>query len=123
VSATERRKGKQGELEVVRLLHEHGWPDAKRSSDGRVQLQRGDIADGPRAVHLEVRRRETLALWAWLAQVEREARDGDTPVVAFRRSRSRWYAALELEALLDLLRELERLENVEADRFLEGGAP
>jgi Holliday junction resolvase len=103
MSATERRKGKAGELEVVRLLHEHGWPQAKRSSDGRSQNQRGDIADGPFDVHFEVRRRETLNIWACLAKAEREARDGDIPVVAFRRSRSRWYAALPLDALLSLL--------------------
>jgi hypothetical protein len=103
MSATERRKGKTGELEVVHLLHEHGWPDAKRSSDGRSQVERGDIADGPLDVHFEVRRREALNIWACLAKAEAEARDGDTPVVAFRRSRSAWYAALPLEALLDLL--------------------
>jgi hypothetical protein len=103
VSASERRKGKTGELEVVHLLHAHGWPDAKRTSDGRAQIERGDIGDGPLDVHLEVRRRETLNIWACLAKATREARPGDLPVVAFRRSRSGWYAALPLEALLDLL--------------------
>jgi hypothetical protein len=108
MSASERRKGKTGELEVARILRAAGWPDAKRTSDGRAQIERGDIADGPDGVHLEVRRRETLALWAWLAQAKAEARDGDAPVVAFRRSRSRWYAAVELEFLLDLLAEKRR---------------
>ena len=103
MSASERRKGKTGELEVVRILHEHGWTDAKRSSDGRSQVERGDIADGPEGVHLEVRRRETAAIWAWLAQAEREARPGDMPVVVFRRSRSAWMAALPFDLLLALL--------------------
>lgn len=103
MSASERRKGKEGELEVARILREHGWPDAKRTSDGRAQVERGDIGDGPLDVHIEVRRHEKIAIWACLADAERDARDGDTPVVVFRRSRSRWYAALPLEALLDLL--------------------
>ena len=103
MSASERRKGKEGELEVVRLLHEHGWTDAKRSADGRSQVERGDIADGPVDVHFEVRRRETLNIWACLAQAEREAAEGHAPVVAFRRSRSVWYAALPLDILLELL--------------------
>lgn len=103
MSASERRKGKVGELEVVHLLHEHGWHDAKRSADGRSQDQRGDIADGPLDVHIEVRRRESLNIWACLAQAQAEAQDGHTPVVAFRRSRSNWYAALPLDALLSLL--------------------
>ena len=106
MSASERRKGANGELEVVHLLHDHGWPEAKRTSDGRAQVERGDIADGPEGVHLEVRRRETAAIWAWLAQAEAEARSGDMPVVAFRRNRSPWYAALPLDVLLGLLARL-----------------
>ena len=106
MSASERRKGKNGELEVVRLLHAHGWTDAKRSSDGRSQNERGDIADGPVGVHLEVRRRETVNVWACLAKAEAEAKPGDMPVVAFRRNRSPWYAALPLEILLGLLTRL-----------------
>ena len=104
MSASERRKGKEGELEVVKILHEHGWTDAKRSSDGRSQVERGDIADGPTFVHFEVRRRETVNIWACLAKAELEAKAGDIPVVAFRRSRSAWYAALPLDLLLGLLR-------------------
>lgn len=103
MSASERRKGANAEREVVRLLRAHGWPEAKRTSDGASQGQRGDIAGGPLDVHLEVRRRETINIWACLAQAERDARDDHLPVVVFRRSRSRWYAALPLDALLDLL--------------------
>ena len=106
VSASERRKGANGELEVVKLLHAHGWTDAKRSSDGRSQNERGDIADGPTGVHLEVRRRETVNVWACLDKAEREAKAGDIPVVAFRRNRSAWYAALPLDILLALLARL-----------------
>ena len=105
MGAGERSKGKNGELEVVRLLHAHGWTQAKRSSDGRAQNERGDIADGPAEVHIEVRRRETVNIWACLAKAETEAKPGDMPVVAFRRNRSPWYAALPLDMLLGLLRE------------------
>jgi len=105
VSKSERRKGADGELEVARILRAHSWPEAKRTSDGRVQVERGDIGDGPAGVHLAVRRRETVSIWAWLAQAAREARAGNAPVVVFRRNRSRWYAAVELDYLLDLLAE------------------
>lgn len=103
MSARERRKGASGELEVAAILRARGWPNAKRTSDGRAQIERGDIADGPERVHLEVRRREAVAIWAWLAQAAAEARSGDAPVVVFRRNRSAWYAAVELDYLLDLL--------------------
>jgi hypothetical protein len=103
VSATERRKGANGELEVAKILRAHGWIEAKRTSDGRAQVERGDIGDGPPQVYWEVRRRESINIWACLAEAQAKALPGDTPVVAFRRNRSGWYAALPLEDLLMLL--------------------
>ena len=108
MSASERRKGGNGEREVVKLLHAHGWTDAKRTSDGRSQIERGDIGDGPPGVHFEVRRREALSIWGCLEQADSDASPGNVPVVAFRRNRSPWYAALPLDVLLTLLRESER---------------
>jgi hypothetical protein len=108
MTATERDKGARGELEIVRLLQNHSWPDAKRTSDGRHQQHRGDIANGPPNVHLEIRRRETLNIWACLKQAAADAAHGHRPVVAFRRSRSQWYAAVELDFLLDLLADADK---------------
>jgi Holliday junction resolvase len=103
VSRTERAKGARGEREIIALLRAHGWPDAKRTSDGQRQHGRGDIANGPLGVHIESKRQETTSIWAWAAQAAAEAPPGCTPVVAFRRSRSTWMACIPLEALLDLL--------------------
>ena len=107
MSASERRKGAVGEREVVKLLHAYGWTDAKRTSDGATQAARGDIAGGPAGVSFEVRRREALSIWRCLEQAESDA-GALLPVVAFRRSRSRWYAAVPLETLLRMLREQGR---------------
>ena len=104
----QRRKGAAGELEVCKLLHEHGWTDATRSSDGKGQAGRGDVRDGPAGVHLEVRRRETASLWAWAEQATIEAAEGCIPVVACRRSRSPWLAVVPLDELLALLAHRER---------------
>jgi Holliday junction resolvase len=103
VSATERRKGKEGELEVVRILRDHGWPQAERTARGVSQDGRGDIANGPLQAHLEVRRRERINIWGCLEDAERGAAEGETPMLVFRRSRGRWYVALPLEELLPLL--------------------
>jgi Holliday junction resolvase len=104
MGAMQRNKGKAGELEIVHLLRAHGWDRAERTHDGRAQLARGDIRRGPEGVHIEVRRRETIKIWACLEDAEREADDHQLPVLAFRRNRSGWYAALPLEELLELLR-------------------
>lgn len=104
MSARERRKGAAAEREVVALLRDQGWPGARRTSDGRGQASRGDVTNGPAATHFEVKRVERLAIWSAIAQAEADARAHDLPVVAFRRSRSGWYAALPLDELLALLR-------------------
>lgn len=101
-----RHKGADGEREVVAIVRASGWPDARRTSDGRSQAGRGDISGGPAGFHLEVRRRERADIWRWLADAEQASGDGTTPVVVFRRSRSGWWAALPLQELLPLLREV-----------------
>lgn len=108
LSASQRTKGAAGELEVVHLLREYGWPNASRTSDGRHQSLRGDIAHGPAGVHLEIKRRETVSVVKWWEQANAEADRLCVPVVAFRRSRMPWLACLELDELLPLLRLRER---------------
>ena len=103
MSAMSRRKGKVGELEVVHMAWDAGFPNAKRTSDGSSQTGRGDIGGIP-AVYLEVRRREALNVWACLSEITEKANPSDLPVLAFRRSRSPWYGALLLDELLPLLK-------------------
>lgn len=98
-----RRKGKVGELEVVHLAWDAGFEQAKRTSDGKTQTGRGDIGGVP-AVYMEVRRREALNVWACLDEITEKAAPSDLPVLAFRRSRSPWYAALALDELFPLLK-------------------
>lgn len=64
----ERAKGARGELEVVGLVQAAGWPMARRTHDGREQALRGDIANGPAGVHLEVKRTERASVWSWWAR-------------------------------------------------------
>lgn len=103
MSLTERRKGAAGEREVLRLVRQEGWPGAYRSSNGLAQKQRGDIADGPAGVSIEVKRTETASVWKWWEQAAADA-GAATPVVAFRRSSSPWLALIELDELLPLLK-------------------
>jgi hypothetical protein len=109
MSRRERAKGARGELEVVEIVRGAGWPQARRTHDGREQRGRGDIAKGPQGVSIECKRAERAEIWKWWQQAEADA-DGAIPVVAFRRSRSQCLGLLELEELLALLalRELAR---------------
>ena len=104
MSARERRKGAAGELEVVHLLQAAGWSLARRTHDGREQSLRGDIANGPAGVHIEVKRTERANPWSWIEQANSDAAAHDVPVIAFRRSHSDWQAIIPLDELLALLK-------------------
>jgi hypothetical protein len=105
MSASERRKGADGELEVVKIARAHGWP-ASRNLD-QARDGGADIA-GIAGVCLEVKRTEIAHPWNWWAQVTAAAGATQLPVVAFRRSSSPWLAIVELDELFALLRHRER---------------
>jgi hypothetical protein len=102
VSASQRAKGARFELEVVQVLRDH-WPKARRTSDGREQAARGDIANGPPGVHIECKRQERLNVPAALRQAIADAHEHDIPVVVHRPSRCATMATLPLCDLLELL--------------------
>jgi hypothetical protein len=99
----ERAKGARAELEIVSIIRDAGWPNARRTSDGRVQLGRGDIIGGPAATHIEVKRHERLNIHRALDQVRADADALDLPILVHRPSRAPWMATLPLDELLALL--------------------
>lgn len=68
--------------------------------DALIQVRAGR---SPVVIHSEVKRQERLQIWQWLAQLEAEAPPGTLPLLSFRRSRSPWYAAVQLERLVERL--------------------
>jgi len=108
VSAGERRKGAEGEREVVAMLHAHGYTRAHRNF-GSGSAGGGDVAHGPEGYVLEVKRhRGRLDLPAAVRQVESACAPGNVPVVAHRRDGEPWRATLPLEDLLELLERRDR---------------
>lgn len=101
-----RNKGKSAELEVVRLLRNHGWPYAHRSSRGTAQ--KGDIEKGPAGAVMEVRRRESLSVPAAMREVMGRCEPHELPLLVHRRSNQPWLVTMELEELLPLLALRER---------------
>lgn len=104
MSKANRRKGADAELEIAQILRDAGWNDARRTSDGRAQSTRGDIANGPEGVHIEVKRQEALNVPKALRQIEADANPLDIPVLIHRPSRQEWMATLPLDELLPLLK-------------------
>lgn len=99
-----KQKGKRGELEVAKILKEHGY-DARRTA--QYCGNTGDAADviGLEGFHIEVKRCETTKIWDWIHQAERDHKAEEIPLVVFRKSHEEWQVCLSLEAFLKLLKQ------------------
>ena len=95
------RKGRDGELELARVLQEYGYD----VQPGRAQSY-GEVPDltGLSGVHIEVKRVERLNVPEAMAQAVRDSekfRDG-SPAVFHRRNRGPWLVTQRLEDWLEL---------------------
>ena len=108
MARAQREKGKRGEREFAELLRQHGF-QAKR--DGRLD---DDLAHDIDGYHLEVKRRETLALPEWTRQAEQDAR-GRVAVVAYRASNQPWRVSLNADHFISLLARIRNLPQDEVD--------
>jgi hypothetical protein len=97
-----RSKGKKGEQEFINQHLRPHWPKAARNIDQTKDDKRDCV--NVAGVHWQIKRTETLRVWAAIEQAESEAAATDTPVVAFRRNRSRWYCIVDADELVALLR-------------------
>ena len=53
---------------------------------------------------VEVKNQEKLNIWSALEQAEINTKDGTTPVVFFKRNRSKMYAVLDVEHFFELIK-------------------
>ena len=95
-----RRKGKDGELEVARILKARGL-EASRGCQYHGGPDSPDVVGLP-GFHIEVKRTETFNLYKAMEQACRDRDGAAAPVVVHRRSRQPWVAVLLLDDFLDL---------------------
>lgn len=96
-----RARGNRFELEVVNLLKAHGYSAYRTLASGGYG---GSDVQGLPGFGIECKMVEKLNVWAALAQAEAAGSPTDTPLLVFRRERSRTYVALEFEELLALIK-------------------
>lgn len=104
MGAKSQRKGRAAELELSRILQDHGYP----VEAGRAQSY-GTVPDlsGLPSIHVECKRCENLRLTEWMAQAEKDAQrfqDG-APTLFYRRSREPWRVVMNLSDWLKLYQE------------------
>lgn len=94
------RKGRAAELELCRILNDHGIPARPGTA-----LNYGTEPDicGVDGFHVEVKRHERVEIGAWMAQAKQDAaKFGGFPCVMHRRSREEWRVTMPLSAWLAL---------------------
>ena len=104
-----KRKGKDGELELVRLIKEHGY-DARRTA--QYCGNKGEAADvvGLPGISIECKRVEQLNIYNAINQATRDAEaagNGDLPVVFHRKNNCKWLVTCWAEDWFKLYREWE----------------
>ena len=98
-----KQKGKRGELEVAKILREHGFTDARRTAQFCGNTGQADDVIGLDGFHIEVKRCETTKIWDWIHQAERDHKAEEIPLVVFRKSHEKWKVTLSFSSFLELI--------------------
>lgn len=99
------RKGKQGEHELAAVLSNlFGIPVKRMASAYLPGFIAPDVYGLP-GIHVEVKRRERVALHAAIKQARHDAM-GNVPIVAHRGNRCPWLVTCELSELPELARKI-----------------
>lgn len=101
-----KRKGKNGELQLVEELRHCGYANARRSA--QYCGNTGEAADvvGVDGLHIECKRTEKFRDEASLKQAERDARKGNLPTVFYRRNGEKWKVMMRMDTFMIVWNEL-----------------
>lgn len=100
-----RSKGSRGEKEAASKFREYGY-DVHRTAQRTGMTGLADIEGAP-GLHIEVKRRERLDLYAAIAQAVRDHKDGTRPVVMWRKNDAEWLMTMRFEDFMALYTEWE----------------
>lgn len=104
MSKTSQRKGRSGELELVKVLHGFGF-DSVQAGEPVSYGSTPDLVGLP-GIHIECKRCEQLRLSEWMKQAERDAarfQDG-VAVIFHRRNREPWMVTMTLDDFMKIYR-------------------
>lgn len=101
-----REKGKRGEREWASFCRENGY-DCRRTE--QYCGNTGDASDvvGLPGIHQEVKRTERFDLYGAMAQVKRDVKSGEIPIVVHRKNNHKWVVVMDADDWFALYREWE----------------
>lgn len=100
-----RRKGADYEREIARKLREYGY-NARRGQQYSGLNGDADVI-GLDGIYLECKRTEKTDLYSWIAQANRDAREGELPVVLHRKNNCKTLAIMEMDTFMQLYGDYE----------------
>ena len=100
-----RRKGADYEREIARELRDYGYK-ARRGQQFCGANGDADVV-GLEGIHLECKRTEKTDLYGWMAQAERDAREGELPVVFHRKNNCKTLAIMSMETFMRMYQDYE----------------
>ena len=100
MAVNSRAKGARGERELANILKEHGY-DARRGQQFCGANGDADVIGLP-GYHIECKRTERLEAYKFMEQSSFDAREGEIPLVIYRKNGGEW---LVIEKLKDWLEE------------------
>ena len=100
-----RRKGADYEREIARELRDYGYK-ARRGQQFCGANGDADVV-GLEGIHLECKRTEKTDLYGWMAQAERDAREGELPVVFHRKNNCKTLAIMSMESFMRMYQDYE----------------
>ncbi len=102
-----RAKGARYERTIAHMLREYGY-EAERGCQHAGGKDSPDVKHNIPNVHIEAKHVENLNIWKALDQSERDAGEGEMPIVIFKRNRSKDYVALKFEDFMKLIKAYEQ---------------
>lgn len=96
-----RDKGKRGEREVCAILTQNGWP-AHRGWQAAGPYHPDIMTEFP--YWIEVKDAERLNIYSAINQAVTDNNTGIPIAVVFRKNNHKWYAAIEFDHLIELVK-------------------
>jgi Holliday junction resolvase len=110
-----RRKGATGERQVRDMIRARGFSARRAGRYGLADVIHGLPSFGGAGYHIEVKRRETISMPAWIRQAEADAaEEGLVPLVVWRRSFEDWRVDMPFDEFLRVLELLAACMQLEA---------